>query len=67
MPKMVPLKSAMVLTLAVALLAFLAGSYNAPVPAQAQAPAQAPIQWKVQRLAANVYRPGRCEAAGGDH
>jgi TRAP-type mannitol/chloroaromatic compound transport system substrate-binding protein len=48
MPKMVPLKSAMVLTLAVALLAFLAGSYNAPVPAQAQAPAQAPIQWKVQ-------------------
>ena len=30
----------------VALLAYLAGSYNTPVPAQAQA--QAPIQWKVQ-------------------
>src|SRR5688572_17343026 len=48
MCKMVPLRSAMALTLAVALLAYLAGSYNAPVPAQAQAQAQAPIQWKVQ-------------------
>src|SRR5688572_11801394 len=48
MCKMVPLRSAMALTLAVALLAYLAGSYNAPVPAQAQAPAQAPILWKVQ-------------------
>jgi TRAP-type mannitol/chloroaromatic compound transport system substrate-binding protein len=46
MGKMVPLRSAMVLTLAIALLAYLAGSSNAPVPAQAQAPA--PIQWKVQ-------------------
>jgi TRAP-type mannitol/chloroaromatic compound transport system substrate-binding protein len=48
MSKMVPLRSAMVLTLAIALLAYLAGSYNAPGPAQAQAPARAPIQWKVQ-------------------
>ena len=36
MRKMVPLRSAMALTLVVALLAFLAGSYNAPVPAQAR-------------------------------
>ena len=46
MCKMVSLRSALALTLAVALLAFYAGSYNAPVPAQAQA--QAPIVWKVQ-------------------
>ena len=48
MCKMVPLRSAMALTLVVALLAFYAGSYNTPIPAQAQAQAQAPIQWKVQ-------------------
>jgi TRAP-type mannitol/chloroaromatic compound transport system substrate-binding protein len=45
---MVPLRFAMVLTLVVALLAFLAGTYSKPGPAQAQAPAPAPIVWKVQ-------------------
>jgi TRAP-type mannitol/chloroaromatic compound transport system substrate-binding protein len=35
----------MALTVAVALLAFFAGSYSAPAPATAQ---QAPIRWKVQ-------------------
>lgn len=37
MYKMVPLRFAMALTLVVALLAFYAGSYNTPIPAQAQA------------------------------
>jgi len=48
MRKMVPLRFALALTCAVALIAFYAGSYNTPIPAQAQAQGQAPIQWKVQ-------------------
>jgi TRAP-type mannitol/chloroaromatic compound transport system substrate-binding protein len=44
MRKMVSVRFAIVTTLAVALLAFLAGSYTAPAPATAQAP----IKWKVQ-------------------
>jgi len=44
MRKLIPLKSAIALGLALALLAFLAGSYSAPTPATAQAP----IKWKVQ-------------------
>ena len=66
MPKMVPLKSAMVLTLAVAFLAFLAGSYNTPSPGPGPGSGSDPMEG-TKRLAANVYRPGRCEAAGGDH
>jgi TRAP-type mannitol/chloroaromatic compound transport system substrate-binding protein len=44
MRKMVSLRSSIALALAVALLAFLAGSYSAPRTATAQAP----ITWKVQ-------------------
>jgi TRAP-type mannitol/chloroaromatic compound transport system substrate-binding protein len=44
MRTMVSLRSSIALTLAVALLAFLAGSYSTPAPATAQAP----IKWKVQ-------------------
>lgn len=44
MRKLIPLRSAIALALAVALLAFLAGAYSAPTPATAQAP----IRWKVQ-------------------
>jgi TRAP-type mannitol/chloroaromatic compound transport system substrate-binding protein len=44
MRKMVSMKSAIAVVLAVAFLAFLAGSYTAPAPATAQAP----IRWKVQ-------------------
>ena len=44
MRRLIPLKSAIALGLALALLAFLAGSYSAPTPATAQAP----IKWKVQ-------------------
>ena len=44
MPKLIPLKSAIVFTLVAVVVAFLAGSYSAPAPATAQAP----IRWKVQ-------------------
>ncbi|MBI2159869.1 MAG: TRAP transporter substrate-binding protein [Candidatus Rokubacteria bacterium] len=44
MRKLIPLRSAIAIALALALLAFLAGSYSAPTPATAQAP----IRWKVQ-------------------
>jgi TRAP-type mannitol/chloroaromatic compound transport system substrate-binding protein len=44
MRKLIPLRSALVVVLVVAFVAFLAGSYSAPTPATAQAP----IRWKVQ-------------------
>ncbi len=44
MHRLIPLRSAIAIALALALLAFLAGSYSAPTPATAQAP----IKWKVQ-------------------
>jgi TRAP-type mannitol/chloroaromatic compound transport system substrate-binding protein len=44
MRTMVSLRSSIALAVAVALLAFLAGSYSAPAPATAQTP----IKWKVQ-------------------
>jgi TRAP-type mannitol/chloroaromatic compound transport system substrate-binding protein len=44
MRRLIPLRSAIALALALAFLAFLAGSYSAPTPATAQAP----IRWKVQ-------------------
>jgi TRAP-type mannitol/chloroaromatic compound transport system substrate-binding protein len=44
MRKLVTIQSAIVLTVVVGLLAFLAGVYTAPTPATAQAP----IKWKVQ-------------------
>ncbi|MBI2494195.1 MAG: C4-dicarboxylate ABC transporter, partial [Candidatus Rokubacteria bacterium] len=44
MRKLIPLRSAIALALALALLAFLAGAYSAPTPATAQAP----IRWKLQ-------------------
>jgi TRAP-type mannitol/chloroaromatic compound transport system substrate-binding protein len=44
MRRLIPLRFAIVVTLVVALVAFLAGSYTVP----GQATAQAPIRWKVQ-------------------
>jgi len=44
MRRLIPLRIAIVVTLVVALSAFLVGSYFAPTPATAQAP----IRWKVQ-------------------
>lgn len=44
MRRMVPLRVAITAMVALALLAFLVGSYSAPTPATAQAP----IKWKVQ-------------------
>jgi TRAP-type mannitol/chloroaromatic compound transport system substrate-binding protein len=44
MRRLIPLRFAIVVTLVVALMAFLAGSYTVPGPATAQAP----IRWKVQ-------------------
>ena len=44
MARLIPLRSAIVVVLVVAFVAFLAGSYSAPSPATAQAP----IRWKVQ-------------------
>jgi len=44
MRRLIPLRSAIVIALALGLLAFLAGSYSVPAPATAQAP----IRWKVQ-------------------
>jgi TRAP-type mannitol/chloroaromatic compound transport system substrate-binding protein len=44
MRRLIQLRFALGLTLVVALLAFLAGSYSAPAPATAQAP----IRWKMQ-------------------
>ncbi|MGH7340523.1 MAG: hypothetical protein ACREKH_08545, partial [Candidatus Rokuibacteriota bacterium] len=44
MRRLIPLRFAVALTLIVALVAFLAGSYSAP----GQATAQAPIRWKMQ-------------------
>src|SRR6266508_6272434 len=44
MRRLVPIESAVALTLVVGVLAFLAGSFSAPTPATAQAP----IRWKVQ-------------------
>src|ERR687896_2667623 len=44
MRRLIPLRSAIMLTVVIALIAFLAGSYSAPAPATAQAP----IKWKVQ-------------------
>ena len=44
MRKMVPLRSAIALALALAFLAFLVGSHSVPRPASAQAP----IRWKMQ-------------------
>ena len=44
MRRLIPLRFALALTLAVALLAFLAGSYSTPTSATAQAP----IRWKMQ-------------------
>lgn len=44
MRKTIPVRLAVAVTLTVALVAFLAGSYSAPRPATAQAP----IKWKVQ-------------------
>jgi len=44
MRRLISLRFALVITLVVAVLAFLAGSYTTPAPATAQAP----IRWKVQ-------------------
>ena len=44
MRRLIPLRFAIILTVVIALVAFLAGSYSAPAPATAQAP----IRWKVQ-------------------
>jgi TRAP-type mannitol/chloroaromatic compound transport system substrate-binding protein len=44
MRKLIPVRHAIALALAFALLGFLAGSYSVPAPATAQAP----IRWKVQ-------------------
>ena len=44
MRRLISLRFALALTLVVAVLAFLAGSYSAPTPATAQAP----IRWKMQ-------------------
>jgi len=44
MRRLIPLRSAIVVVLVVAFVAFLAGSYSMPAPATAQAP----IKWKVQ-------------------
>ena len=44
MRRLISLRSAIALALALAFLAFLAGSYSVPAPATAQAP----IRWKVQ-------------------
>jgi TRAP-type mannitol/chloroaromatic compound transport system substrate-binding protein len=44
MRRLIPLRAAIVVTVLVALAAFLGGTYSAPTPATAQAP----IRWKVQ-------------------
>jgi len=44
MRRLIPLRSAIVVVLVVAFVAFLAGSYSMPTPATAQAP----IRWKMQ-------------------
>ena len=44
MRTVISVKSALALTIVIAVLAFIAGTYSAPTPATAQAP----IKWKVQ-------------------
>jgi TRAP-type mannitol/chloroaromatic compound transport system substrate-binding protein len=44
MPKLISVRSALAVTIVIAVLAFIAGTYSAPTPATAQAP----IKWKVQ-------------------